>query len=185
MAIREVRRLGPRKPLAADLGTGSGAIALSLAAEVAGATVWATDVSADALAVARANLAGLGSPAAVRVRLARGRWFDALPVLLQGQYDVIVSNPPYVAAGERLPAEVAEWEPVQALVAGDRGTEAVAEIVAGAPAWLARPGSLVVEIAPRQADEAVRLAREAGFDDVDVRPDLAGRPRVLVARTGH
>jgi len=185
VAIREVRRLGPRKPLAADLGTGSGAIALSLAAEVAGATVWATDVSADALAVARANLAGLGSPAAGRVRLARGRWFDALPVLLQGQYDVIVSNPPYVAAGERLPAEVAEWEPVQALVAGDRGTEAVAEIVAGAPAWLARPGSLVVEIAPRQADEAVRLAREAGFDDVDVRPDLAGRPRVLVARTGH
>ena len=184
VAIRELRRLNPHKPLAADLGTGSGAIALSLAAEVDGTTVWATDASPGALAVARANLAGLGSQAAVRVRLVQGRWFDALPPLLRGQYDLIVSNPPYVAAGEPLPAEVADWEPVEALVAGERGTEAVAEVVAGAPAWLARPGSLVVEIAPHQVEEATARAQRAGFDDVEVRPDLVGRPRVLVARAG-
>jgi release factor glutamine methyltransferase len=184
VAIRELRRLGTRRPLAADLGTGSGAIALALASEVGEVKVWATDASPGALAVARANLAGLGSPAAVRVRLAQGGWFDALPAVLRGQYDLIVSNPPYIAAGERLPAEVAEWEPVEALVAGERGTEAIAELVAGAPAWLARPASLVLEIAPHQAEEAIELAGAAGFGDVDVRPDLAGRLRVLVARIG-
>src|SRR5689334_12972108 len=75
----------------ADLGTGSGAIALSIAVEVPDAHVWATDASSDALAVARANLAGIGSPAAVRVRMAQGRWFDALPGAFRGQFDVVVS----------------------------------------------------------------------------------------------
>jgi release factor glutamine methyltransferase len=182
VAIRELRRIDPRRPLVADLGTGSGAIALSIAVEVTGAHVWATDASEDALAIARANLAGLGSPAAVRVRLVQGRWFDALPAAFRGQFDVVVSNPPYVGAAEELPAEVADWEPYDALVAGATGIEAVSELVDGARQWLAPGGALVVEIAPHQAAEAVRLAGEAGFDEVDVRPDLNGRARVLVAR---
>jgi release factor glutamine methyltransferase len=182
VAIRELRRIDSRRPLVADLGTGSGAIALSIAVEVPGAHVWATDVSADALAVARANLAGLASPAAVRVRIERGRWFDALPGAFRGEFNVVVSNPPYIAEGEVLPAEVAEWEPRSALVAGPAGTEAIAEIVAGASAWLAPAGAAVVEIAPHQADDARALACDAGFGDVDVRPDLNGRARVLVAR---
>jgi release factor glutamine methyltransferase len=94
----------------------------------------------------------------------------------------VVSNPPYIAADEALPAEVADWEPSSALVAGPEGTEAIADIVAGAMSWLAPRGSLVVEIAPHQSEGARRMARDAGFCDVDVRPDLNGRARVLVAR---
>ena len=182
VAIRELRRVDSRRPLVADLGTGSGAIALSIAVEVPAAHVWATDASEEALAVARANLAGIGSPAAVRVRMARGRWFDALPVAFRGEFDVVVSNPPYIAASELLPAEVSDWEPQSALVAGPSGTEAIADIVAGAVSWLAPSGALVVEIAPHQAEDARALAHGAGFGDVDVRPDLNGRARVLVAR---
>ncbi len=182
VALDELRRLGVERPVAVDLGTGSGAIALSVALEVPGARVWGTDRSEDALAVARANLSGMGARAATRVRLAAGDWFDALPVDLRGGLDMVVANPPYVGQGEPLPAEVADWEPEGALVAGPTGLEAVAEILVQAPAWLRRPGVAVIEIAPHQADRAVALATDAGFRTADVRPDLAGRPRALVAR---
>ncbi len=182
-ALGELRgRLGGIAPVVVDLGTGSGAIALAVAQEVAGARVWGTDVSSAAVAVARANLAGLGCAGAQRVRLAVGRWYDALPPELQGHVDLIVSNPPYVADREPLPAEVAEWEPPEALFSGPTGFEAVGEIVAGAASWLARPGALVVEIAPHQAAAASDMARRAGFAAVEVRADLLGRPRVLVAK---
>jgi len=180
--LRAICREGDRAAVAVDLGTGSGAIALSIAREVPDAEVWATDVSPDALAVARANLAGLGSQYASHVRLVEGAWFEALPDQLRGRVDLIVSNPPYVSAAETLPAEVADWEPAGALLAGPTGLEAIAHIVAGAPAWLARPGRLVVEIAPHQAGAAADLARAAGLADVDVRPDLQGRLRALVGR---
>lgn len=182
VAIRELRRVGSPRPLVADLGTGSGAIALSLAVEVHDARVWATDASSEALAVARANLAGIGSAAAVRVRLEEGRWFEALPGALRGQFDVVVSNPPYIAAGEDLPPEVADWEPGAALIAGPTGLEAVEELAEGAPTWLAPGGALVVEIAPHQADRALELVSTAAFQGAEVRPDLNGRARVLVAR---
>lgn len=183
VALEQLVTLG-REPTVVDLGTGSGAIALSIAHEVADAQVWATDASADALAVARANLAGLAGRAAPRVRLAEGSWFDALPDELRGCVQLLVSNPPYVSTAEvaDLPPEVAHWEPVFALVAGPTGLEHIRHIVAGAPGWLARPGALVVEIAPHQADAAVALARDAGFVDVSVRPDLVGRDRALVGR---
>lgn len=184
VALGELRRMGlPRGPVVVDLGTGSGAIALAIACEARPAQVWATDVSAGALAVARANLAGIGGMAATKVRLAEGRWYSALAPDLKGGVDLIVSNPPYVAAGDELPPEVAGWEPAGALVSGPSGLEAIAEIVAGAPEWLARPGALVVEIAPHQAEAARGLATEAGLVDADVRPDLQDRPRVLVARS--
>jgi release factor glutamine methyltransferase len=188
VAIDEVKRLVPASsrrrvpPLVVDLGTGSGAIALSVADEVPRALVWATDVSADALAVARANLAGTGSLVGPRVRLLHGPWFDPLPGDLRGRVDVIVSNPPYVAAGERLPDEVAAWEPPGALVAGPTGLEGIDAVTAEVARWLARPGSLVLELAPHQADEAAGLARRAGFDEVTVVDDLTGRARVLVGR---
>lgn len=181
LAVDEARRLDAR--LAVDLGTGSGALALSLAVERPGLEVWGTDVSADALAVARANLSGLGR-AATRVRLAEGRWFEALPADLAGRIDVIVSNPPYVADGESddLPAEVREWEPHVALFAGPTGLEDVEHLVDEAPRWLARPGSLLVEMAPHQVAQARRYALAAGFSSATVWPDLAGRDRVLLAR---
>ncbi|MGQ0617647.1 MAG: peptide chain release factor N(5)-glutamine methyltransferase [Acidimicrobiia bacterium] len=172
---------GPAAMTAVDLGTGSGAIALSLATERTGLAVWATDVSADALAVARANLAGVGR-AATRVRIVPGDWFEALPADLRGGIDLIVSNPPYVAATDDLPPEVRDWEPTEALVPGPRGLEAIEVIVAQAPAWLRRPGALVVEIGEAQGEAALAAAGQAGFADCEVRPDLAGRDRVLVAR---
>jgi release factor glutamine methyltransferase len=173
-------------PVIADLGTGSGAIALALAAEVPGVQVWATDSSEAALAVARANLAGLGGMAATRVRLTRGSWFSALPAELRGRLSVVVSNPPYVADAEvaGLPAEVAEWEPREALVAGPSGLEAVDALLAEAPEWLGVPGAAVIEIAPHHQTTATSLARDAGFAEVEVHPDLAGRSRALVARLG-
>ena len=179
----ELRRLAPeRRSVVVELGTGSGAIALSVAHEAAGSEVWATDASAPALAVARANLAGLGSRAATRVRLLEGDWFGALPTELRGQVDVVVSNPPYVAAGEELPAEVADWEPGDALIAGPTGLEALTEIVEQAPTWLSRPGVLVLEVAPHQATAVLALVSDAGFSHAEVRPDLQGLLRVVVSR---
>jgi release factor glutamine methyltransferase len=146
--------------------------------------VWATDESADALAVASANLAGLGGWAAPRVRLARGRWWHALPEELRGRLALVVSNPPYISSGEmaELDPVVAEWEPAGALEAGPSGLEDVTEILGGAGSWLAPGGAVVIEIAPHQADAAASLATAAGLEAVEVRPDLAGRPRALVAR---
>jgi len=198
VAIDEVVRLGGRRGArdpwsgaaasyrVADLGTGSGALALALAVELPDAEVWATDVSDDALAVARANAAGLGS-AATRVRIAGGSWFDALPQELRGSLRLVVSNPPYVADFEAvdLPAVVADWEPRTALVSGPTGLEAIEVLVRDAREWLDPNGAaLVLELAPRLADAAAKLARAEGFVGVEVRRDLAGRERVLVARVG-
>jgi release factor glutamine methyltransferase len=196
IAIDEMVRLGARRgrsdPLAglvtayavADLGTGSGALALALASDLPDAEVWATDVSDDALAVARANFAGAGS-VAERLRAASGSWFDALPDDLRGRLRLVVSNPPYIAADEvaTLPREVVDWEPRDALVSGPTGIEALEHIVREAPKWLDRRGSvLVCELAPHQAEAITAHATEQGFADVAVRPDLTGRDRVLVAR---
>lgn len=171
-----------RPGVAVDLGTGSGAIALSLAAERwPHVEVWATDASPDALAVARANLAGLGRRAGA-VRLVEGDWFTALPDDLRGRVDVVVSNPPYVADTEVLPAEVRDWEPASALLAGADGLDDVRRIVAAAPGWLTGAGVLVVEIGETQGRAVGALAEAAGFATAEVLPDLAGRDRVLVAR---
>ena len=166
----------------ADLGTGSGAIAIALATELPDVLVWATDASPEALEVARANVAGCGQ---TRVRLSEGSWFAALPETLQGELALVVSNPPYIADHEvaSLPDEVVGHEPRAALVSGPTGLEAIEELVSAAPRWLAPGASLVVEIAPHQSDAARVLAEAAGFVDVDVRDDLTGRPRVLVARS--
>ncbi|HEX5614924.1 MAG TPA: peptide chain release factor N(5)-glutamine methyltransferase [Acidimicrobiia bacterium] len=195
VALREMERRGVRRgpPAAsrragtptvhvADLGTGSGAIALALAAELPDAEIWATDVSDDALAVARANLAGQAS---TLVRLAAGSWFDALPDDLRGRLDLVVSNPPYLADDERatLVPEVRDREPAVALFAGPSGLEALEVVIGEAPAWLRPGGVLVCELAPHQAPPAAAAARSAGYESVTVHDDLAGRARVLVAAT--
>jgi len=175
---------GPPRAVLADLGTGSGAIAISLATELADVEVWATDASADALAVAAANVAGC---AATRVRLAPpGPWFAALPAALAGTLAVVVANPPYIAEAETvgLPAEVVDHEPRAALVAGSRGTEALEHLLTEGRAWVATPGALVLELAPHQAEEMADRARALGWVEIAVHPDLTGRARVLVARSG-
>ena len=178
---RAVRTRGAGHGAVVDLGTGSGAIALSIAFERPGTQVWATDVSADALAVAQANCAGLGRVAR-HVTLLHGHWFDPLPAALRGTVDVVVANPPYVAAGDELPPEVRDWEPLEALVPGPRGLEAYEAITAGALEWLIDGGALVLEIGASQGASVSELLRQRGFTTVDVRVDLAGRDRVVVAR---
>ena len=193
LALDEATRLGLRRGkgdpwvsnteyAVADLGTGSGALALALAAELPDAAVWASDASEAALAVARANLASIGT-AATRVRLVHGDWFAALPFELRGELRLVVSNPPYVSAAEH--AELApevRHEPVDALVSGDSGLEDLEHLVGEAPEWLEPGGVLVLELAPHQADAVAGAARAAGFATVEVRPDLTGRPRALLAR---
>lgn len=181
VALAELARLSRRSKVV-DLGTGSGAIALSIAQEAPGAEVWATDRSRDALEVARANLSAVGTLVGRRVRMVEGSWFDALSPLLRGQFQLVVSNPPYVADREELPREVADWEPAGALRAGPTGLEDIERIVKETPGWLAAPGVLVVEIAPHQSAEAAAMADAAGFEEVEVRLDLTGRERILVAR---
>jgi len=180
-ALLEAGRPPGHRVVAADLGTGSGAIGLSLAVEL-GAEVWAADLSADALDVARANLSGIGMWAATRVRMVQGSWWSALPGALRGALDLVVSNPPYIADDELLPREVDDHEPRLALRAGPRGMDAVSEIVAGARDWLSAGGILVVELDPRQAATVVSLAGAAGATRVEIRTDALGRDRAVVAQ---
>lgn len=180
LALDRARTMTPRR--LADLGTGSGAIGLALADELPlhGTTVWLTDVSDDSLDVARANLAGLGR-AAANVRIGAGWWFDALPG--GEKFDVIVSNPPYVAVGSPdLDPDVAGWEPAGALLAGDDGLDALRTVVAGAPPRLAPGGSLLVEHGHDQAAAVRDLFAAAGFAAVVTSRDPAGHERVTAGR---
>lgn len=182
LAIAEARRLvaRDRRPVVVDLGTGSGAIGLSVAVEVAAATVHLTDTSAGALAVARANLAGIGRVAA-RVAMWEGSWFEALPGLLRGGIDVVVSNPPYVGDQEDLPDVVAEWEPAVALRSGRQGLDDLEHLVDAAIDWLAADGALVLEMAPLQTSVIAGRCEQRGYRRVQVHPDLTGQPRAVVA----
>ncbi len=167
-----------------DLGTGSGVIGLSLAQELwhLRPEVWLTDVSGDALDVARANMAGLGRAGSL-VRVAQGSWFEALPDHLAGTFHAVVSNPPYVAVGDpELDPSVRDWEPHQALFADHDGLGDLRVITAQAPSWLAPGGVLIVEIGHRQGEAVVDMMRHAGLDHVEVRTDLAGRPRIALGR---
>lgn len=161
-----------------DVGTGSGAVALAIARERKKARVVATDLSGAALAVARRNAEALG--VADRVHFAEGDLFDAVA---GERFDLIVSNPPYLAAAEApaLAPELAH-EPRGALVAGREGTECLRRLAAEAPAHLAEAGALALEIAPGQAQDVREWLRERGFGGLEVRRDLADRPRVVSGR---
>lgn len=164
---------GHRNPRVLDLGTGSGAVALAVATERGDAAVLATDRSAAALAVARANASALGL---AQLDFACGDWFAAAGAR---RFDLIVSNPPYVADDEWSGADrELAFEPRAALAAGPDGLEALRVIVAGAPAHLAPGGWLVVEHGASQGEAVRDLARRAGLTSVATSADAAGLPRV-------
>jgi len=161
-------------PRIADVGTGSGAIAIAVAHERPDALVVATDRSPDALAVARAN----ADANAVAIDFREG---DLLAPL-DGRFDAIASNPPYIADGDfaTLPREV-QREPRAALLAGPDGLAAIRRLVDGAPRFLVEDGALALEIGAGQSPAVVEMAR-ANFGAVDVKKDLAGIERVVIAR---
>lgn len=175
-AIALAAAAGPIRNVA-DLGTGSGAIGLAMADELPheGTTVWITDASSDALAVARDNLAGLGR-AATNVIIAEGSWCDALPDDIG--FDVIVSNPPYVAEGsDEIDDIVADWEPSGALFAGPDGLDDLRTLIGEAPTHLRAGGWLVVEHGHDQGGAVRELMAAAGLVDAETRRDLAGLDR--------
>ena len=155
-------------PRVLDLGTGSGAIALALQHQRPDAQVSAVDASADALAVAQANAARLG----LAVQFARGNWLRGVA----GQFDVIASNPPYIAAADPHLAAL-RHEPLQALASGADGLDDIRSIVAQAPSHLLPGGWLLLEHGWEQAEAVQALLRSAGFAEVQSRKDLAGIAR--------
>jgi release factor glutamine methyltransferase len=159
----------PRGARVVDVGTGSGAIALALADERPDLRVVATDASADALAVARSNAARLG----LEVEFVEGDLLDAV----SGPVDAVVSNPPYVRAGETLPPEIARYEPAGALFAGPDGLDVLRRLVPAAAA--AGASFAAFEVGAGQAGDVAALLRGAGFTSVDTIRDLAGTERVV------
>ena len=167
----------PEGGRALDLGTGSGVIAVTLALGRPGARVLATDASEEALAVARDNAARLGAV----VELAHG---DLWAAVHDGdRFDVVVSNPPYIPAAElaSLSREVRR-EPCKALDGGPDGLDLLRRVVAGAPAHLVPGGTLVVEMHESHVRSVPAICLEAGFPAAEARKDLAGLPRITVAR---
>ena len=179
---RALARLAPdRASHVLDLGTGSGAIALALARERPPVQIVATDVSEAALRVADANARRLGL---YNVRFTRADWYDGMELSPERPaFDVIVSNPPYIAAGDRHLGEGdLRFEPMASLTPGGDGLSALSTIVAGAPQWLMPGGWLIVEHGYDQQDDVRALFESAGFIDVESTRDLAGIPRVCAGK---
>jgi release factor glutamine methyltransferase len=162
-----------------DLGTGSGAIALSLAHERPRWSITGVDVSPAALEVAARNAEELKLP---HVQWRLGHWFDVLP---GERFHLIVANPPYIAAGD--PAlQALSAEPATALIAGATGLEALDAIIAQAPKHLYAGGWLALEHGITQAQDVARLLHQQGFDSIRTYPDFSGRPRItLGVHTQH
>jgi release factor glutamine methyltransferase len=194
-----------------DVGTGSGAVALAIADELPGCEVTATDSSADALEVARANAERLGLTERVRffegtIPGDPGEASDGsggpgtpesapdTPGSAPDTFELIVANLPYVAESDwdSLQPEVTKWEPREALLAGPDGLDAIRSVLPecvrclcrSAPGKANAPGVLALEVGEGQAEAVAGLLREAGFGEVETRPDLAGIPRVVVGRSG-
>ena len=165
-----------------DVGTGSGAIALALASEGRADTVIGTDISLDALAVARANVVLCAQVLRTPVELRAGSLLGAVP---ERPLRAVVSNPPYISWDERdaLPASVRDWEPAVALYSDGDGMDTSARLVRDAGAALERGGLLALEVDMRRASLVAELvATDGAYDQVQVVLDLTGRERFVVAR---
>lgn len=172
--------LAPLGAVAADLCTGSGAVALALMAQRPDIEITGTDISTAALSVAARNARRLGLPLGLR----QGDLWSALPARARGTLDLCTCNPPYVDAGElpHLDPEVRDWEPRIALVPPEGWRSLQSRLVAGAAEWLKPGGWLVSEIGVGQAPSVYHIFLRSGLTDVGVRMDLAGVPRAVEGR---
>ena len=173
---------GGEHPKVLDLGTGCGALAIALAREIPGASIWASDISEDALAVARVNAQrhGVGE----RIQFSRGDLF-AFDRTLCESFGLILSNPPYVRAGEfdSLPPEVRDFEPREALDGGEDGLDCIRKIIRQAPDNLNTSGWLILEMDPRQVPEVLELiSGDDRYGPAERIKDYSRRDRVVVCR---
>ena len=182
-AVDAIAREGWRAPLLADLCTGSGTIAFALANEVPGATVHAVERDPDALAWTRRNAANRVAAGDPEVQLHLGSVEDSL-LDRDGQFDLVASNPPYVATSEaHIPdPEVIDHDPQIALFAGEDGLDVVRLVETVARRLLKRGGLVVVEHSDRQGRSAPAVFSQAGWLEVEDHPDLTGRDRYVTAR---
>jgi release factor glutamine methyltransferase len=174
------RVAGVASPVVVDVGTGSGAIALSMAVERPDARVWGTEVSGEAAAWARRNADRVG---AANVTIVEGDLLSPLPPALLAAVDLVVANPPYLAAAQlaEAAADVRDHEPRLATVSGPTGLEVPARVVEEAWAWLRPGGWLVMETWPGQADDLLALL-SARYEETAVHPDLTGSLRIAEGR---
>ncbi|OGP66461.1 MAG: protein-(glutamine-N5) methyltransferase, release factor-specific [Deltaproteobacteria bacterium RBG_16_44_11] len=178
-ALNICRTQNLSKPRILDIGTGSGAIALALARELPDAKVVATDISPAALIVSQKNALNLGL--AKQVEFIQGDLFE--PV--NGIFDIIVSNPPYIADREyqELPPGVKDYEPKEALWAGQTGVEFYEKLIYQSKNHLNENGWLLLEIGARQEENVRKIMEDCGnYNSIDVRNDYAGLPRVIKGR---
>lgn len=162
----------------ADLGTGSGAIAAAIACERPMCNIVATDFSQDTLRVAQRNFRRLGLG---NIKTSMGEWCHALPP--EQQFDIIVSNPPYVAEGDgHLAHDGLPWEPQRALRSGDDGLDDISRIISDAPQHIASGGWLFLEHGFDQGDRVRSLLKDSGFTDIHTNLDLSGHDRVSTGR---
>ncbi len=165
----------------ADIGTGSGVIAVVLATEYPDLELWATDIDTDALDIARGN--ATAHDVDDRIHFAQGDLLDALPDD-GAPFDIIVSNPPYIADDERddLPPEVRDFEPPQALFSGDDGLDHIRRLIPESLSALRPGGWLIFELGHQQGAAVEELLREYPFDSIGIRRDFGERDRVAHAR---
>lgn len=182
-ALEALKGRATDAPLALEIGTGTGCIALSLASELKGTRVIATDLSPAAVRLATRNRDALGLGSVVEV--VECDLASSVPDALMGRFDLLVSNPPYIPSDvlrHDVPAEVKDHEPELALDGGEDGLDVFRRILELAPQALAPGGSLCVELFEDNVGDAADLVRaQGGWSYVEVRDDLTHRPRVLVA----
>ena len=181
LLVERAIELLPERGSVVDLGTGSGAIALSIASERPDATVYATEADPGAYPWAVRNRDALN----LAVEIIEGDLFEGLPSELERTFDVVVSNPPYVATSRReiLPIDVRDHEPEKALYGGGDGMLVTTRIAQEAPTWLKPGGWVALEMSVEQQQDIMTLLTSLEYRDVVIGIDLAEWPRLVVART--
>lgn len=180
-AIDILKNDGCDKPVVLDIGTGSGAIALSIAHEVRDSKVIGGDISSDAITVAKLNGIATGS-AAARVEFIISDLFESFPSALKGKVDLVVSNPPYIGRDEAelVDESVIDNEPHDALFSGETGVDHYVAIISEAKEWLKQNGSLVLEISPRHVEFMEEEKVANGYSMLNIYKDLVDRERIAI-----